>query len=980
MTLGTAISQYCVLEKVGEGGMGVVYKAQDTLLERFVALKFLPEEYADDATLRERFLREARAASALNHPNVCAIYETGEDNGKVFIAMEFLDGTTLKDLVQRGPVPHDQLLDIALDVIDGLNAAHSEGIIHRDIKLANIFVTKSGRAKILDFGLAKKTGPRRAALATAVADPLLQISDESQMTSALAALGTAAYMSPEQALGKPLDERSDLFSFGIVLYEMATGRAPFRGDTTGLLFLSILQETPQEPRALNPDVPEDLQCIISKCLEKDRALRYQHASEIRADLQRLRTGSGAHEAMPIAPPQQPAKVGVAEATQKPSSGSWPSRGQRAEAASVAEAPAPKSRRSRWKSLCAVGVLVVIFVGANMLRLHHKAQAFTAQSGVVIADFANTTGDPIFDGTLRQALAIDLEQSPFVNVVGDRRIVAALKQMEKPADTRLSHEVAREVCLRTNSKAFIAGSIAQEGNGYQLQVQALNCETGEVLANVEREAPNRNDVLKTLDKADAQLRRKLGESLPSLQTFNKPLMQATTSSLEALQAFTQGRILTQQQGNAAALPYFKRAVELDPNFARAYAALGAVYINIEEPGLAKENYDKAFELRNRVSEWERFYIEAAHYTNYGNPVTAAQVCADWVRTYPGDGYPHVRLASLYGDLGQLEESAQELREAVRLAPDSPVPYTNLAYVYLQLKRPDEARVTLDAARAQQLSNEALQVARYALAFIEGDSATMQQLVASSKGQPGYADQLAFRAADTEAFYGRVAQSRALRQEAVSGAVAADAKERAALYYAAQAWVEAEVGDAALARKYAGQALAMSQGRDVLEGAGFALARVGDAAQAAGLADELNRQYPAATLAQNYSLPSIRGVIEIDRGNPAKAVEMLKPALKYELATGSFADLRPAYVRGLAFLQLRQGREAAAEFQKLIDNPGTVLNAISGSLSYLQLARAEAMSGDRDAARTHYQDFLALWKDADPDIPIYQRAKAEYARLK
>ncbi|HUI83421.1 MAG TPA: protein kinase [Candidatus Binatia bacterium] len=969
--IASTISHYAILEKLGEGGMGVVYKARDTVLERLVALKFLPEEYAEDPVLRERFLREARAASALNHPNIYTIYEIGEEDGRIFIAMEFLDGVTLKELVRRGPLRCEQLLGVAADVIAGLAAAHNEGIIHRDIKLANIFVTHDGRAKILDFGLAKKNGLNRTVENSASAD------EESQLTSGLAALGTAAYMSPEQALGKPLDERTDLFSFGIVLYEMATGRAPFRGDTTGMLFLSILQQTPEQPRALNPDVPEGLQRIIVKCLEKDRALRYQHASEIRADLQRLPPISGGHETAPTALPDH-AQAGVAASSERRSSGSWPSHSRRGD--SLAETLARKPHRRIWKSFSAVALVAIVFLGATLFRLHYKAQAFAAQSSVIVADFANTTGDPIFDETLRQAVAIDLEQSPFVNVVSDRRIAAALRQMEKPTDTRLSHEVAREVCLRTNSKAFIAGSIARGGNGYQLRVQALNCETGEVLATIEREAANRNEVLKTLDNADAQLRRKLGESLPSLQKFNKPLMEATTSSLEALQAFTQGRTLAQQQGNAAALPYMKRAVELDPNFARAYTSLGATYVNIEEPALAKENFEKAFELRNRVSEWERFYIETAYFTTFGDPATAAQVCAAWVRTYPADSYPHIRLAAQYGDLGQFEQSAQELREAIRLAPDNFVSYDNLAYVYLQLKRPDEARATLDAAQAQHLSNESLQVARYALAFVEGDSATMQQLVRSSKGQPGYADELAYRAADTEAFYGRVAQSRVVRQEAVAGAIVADAKERAARYYAAQAWVEAEVGNAASAREYTAHALGMSQGRDVLEGTAFALARVGDAAKAARLAEELDRQYPLSTLAQNYSLPSIRGVVEIDRGHPAKALEILKPALQYELATGSFADLRPAYVRGLAYLQLGQGREAAAEFQKLVDNPGVVLNAISGSLSYLQLARAEMMSGDRDAARTHYQDFLALWKDADPEIPIYQQAKAEYARLK
>ena len=978
--LAKTISHYSVLEKIGEGGMGVVYKAEDTLLQRFVALKFLPDEYAQDQALRERFLREARAASGLNHPNICTIYEAGEEFGHMFIAMEFLDGVSLKELVRRGPLPLDQLLAIATDVIQGLEAAHSEGVIHRDIKLANIFVSKSGRAKILDFGLAKKTGPKRMVAAAGAGNSSTQTSDESQLTSGLAALGTAAYMSPEQALGKSLDERTDLFSFGIVLYEMATGRAPFRGDTTGVLFLSILQETPDEPRALNPDVPEALQRVIAKCLEKDREARYQHAAEIRSDLERLRPASGAHATAPAKVHEsavgEPAKTSTGR-----SSGSWPSNNRQPGSEPVATAAAHKPQQRDWKRPLAIAVAVVAFVAGGFFLLHsHKAQALPAQSNIVVADFANTTGESVFDGTLRQALIIDLEQSPFLNVISDRRIAAALKQMEKPADTRLSREIAREVCLRTNSNALIAGSISQAGNTYQIQLQALNCGTFETLATVEREAHSRDKVLPALDRADKQLRRDLGESLPSLQKFDKPLMEATTTSLEALQAFTQGRALIQRQGSAAALPYLKRAVEIDPNFAVAYASLASLYKNIEEPALAKENYEKAFELRNRVTEWERFYIEAGYYWATGDEDKAIPICMEWMRTYPNDFYPHVRLAAMYGDLGHEEKSAEQLREAIRLAPDNYVPYINLVDDYFVMKRLDEAHATLEAARGHGLDNENLVVARYQLAFLEGDGSAMQKLVDGAKGKPGYDDILTNHAADTAAFYGRLAESRKLREQAGAAALAVDAKERAAGYYAAQAWIEAELGDDALARKYAAQAAAMSRGSDVLGNAGFALARIGDRAQAAELAAELNRQYPAYVLVQRYSLPTIQGLIGIDEGQPAKALEILKPALQYEMAQGSFADLRPAYVRGLAYLKLRQGPEAAAEFAKLIDNPGLVLNAVSGSLSYLQLARAEAMAGDRDAARTHYQDFLALWKDADPDIPLLKQARNEYARLK
>ena len=976
--VGTTVSHYTVLEKLGEGGMGVVYKAIDTRLERFVALKFLPDDYAHDEALRDRFLREARAASALNHPNLCTIYDVGEDHGKIFIAMEFLDGVTLKELVWRGPLSYDRLLDIAVDVTDGLEAAHSAGVIHRDIKLANIFVTNRGRTKVLDFGLAKKTAPKPAAVVAAGGGS--SGIEDTHMTSGLAALGTAAYMSPEQALGKPLDERTDLFSFGIVLYEMATGQAPFKGDTTGVLFLSIVQETPEPPRQLNPDVPDELQRIIGRCLEKDRGVRYQHASEIRADLQRLRIVSDSHK-FAVAEMARGATAsgnGDQWKRQPDSKPSWPSL-QEPPTSAPSAVPESKPRR-RGKTVAGAATLLLAVLVAGGLYFHsRKAHAFAAQSSIIIADFANTTGDQVFDGTLRQALAIDLAQSPYVNVVGDRRITAALKQMEKPVDTRLSHEVAREVCLRTNSKAYVAGSIAQEGDKYQLQLETLDCETGQTIASIEREAAGRNGVIGALNSADDQLRRELGESLSSRQRFNKPLAEATTTSLEALQAFTTGQTLRQQQGSLEALPYLKRAVEIDPNFAMAYAALGATYANTDEAGLSRENLLKAFALRNRVSEWERFYIEVAYHANFGDTDKTVRMCNEWISTYPADFYPRVRLAAQYVDLGRYQQAAEQLREAIRLAPDNYVPYVNLFEIYLGLKRPDEARATLEAAQAQHLSNENLLVSRYQLAFADVDTAAMQHIVDSAKGKPGFEDILLQYAAETEAFYGRLEKSRSLWQEAESAALAAGAQERAALYYASQAWIEAEFGNAPLARKFAAQALSMSHGREVVENAAFALARAGDLAQATQLADELNRQYPQYSLVQHYSLPSIRALIQIEQGRAASAVEVLNPAQPYELSQGSISDLRPAYIRGLAYLQMQRGADAAREFEKVIDNPGVVLNSIVGSLSYLQLARAEEMMGHHDAARTRYQDFLALWKDADPDIPILKQAKAEYAKL-
>jgi eukaryotic-like serine/threonine-protein kinase len=942
---GTKLGEYEVKSLIGSGGMGEVYRARDSRLGRDVAIKVLPSLFSADSGRLRRFEQEARAAAALNHPNILAVFQMGTYEGAPYLVSELLEGETLREPIQRGRLSVRKAIDYGVQIARGLAAAHEKGIVHRDLKPENLFVTKDGRVKILDFGLAKLTHRQCNSQHSAAT--------VTEGTEAGLVMGTVGYMAPEQVRGQTAGHRADIFAFGAILYEMLAGKRAFQKPTSADTMNAILNEEPPGISHVTANTPPALHRVVHRCLEKNPEQRFQSASDLAFALEALSESAGSPH-------------------------------------SATAATAGK----RWRAILPATVALLVLSLGGYFYFHRKPK-LTDKDTVVLADFANSTGDAIFDDTLKTALNVALRQSPFLELLSDSKVAKTLQLMARPASTKLTGEVARELCQRAGSKAYLAGSIGILGSEYVLGLKAVNCQSGDTVTEEQVTAASKEKVLDTLGEAASKLRSELGESLSTVQKFDVPLEQDTTSSLEALKALSLGQKAYNEKSPTAALPYFQRAVELDPNFATGHWAVGWVYFNLGEVGRAGDYFTKAFRLREHTSEREKLMIAADYYLNVtGDLDKAAQTYQEEIESYPRNVAAKISLGNVFAAQGQYEKAAEITRQGTRLAPDQLGGYENLANYELASQRFDEAAQIIHEAQARKLDDYALHNTMYALAFLEADSAAM------AEQQQWYTRKLEYEnyglalASDTEAYVGHLGKAHTLTKRAVDSAIRTDNKENGAIWQAIGAQREAVYGNPAEALQPAAEALRLAPTSAGAESeAALAFAIAGDTARAMSLARDLEKRFPLDTQMQALWLPAIQVQLALDRKDPVAALNTPQAALPLELAFIPFINniscLYPVYVRGEAYLAAGEGSAAASEFQKILDHRGIVWNCWTGALAHLGVARANALQlrtaegADADAARVRalaaYKDFLTLWKDADPDIPILKQAKTEYAKL-
>lgn len=942
--IGETVSHYRLLSQVGAGGMGIVYEAEDTRLGRRVAVKFLADEACCDPEAVARFMREARAISSLNHPHICTLHDIGQHDGRHYMVMELLEGESLKAHIDRGALPFDEVLDFGAQVADALDAAHAKGVVHRDIKPANLFLTKRGQLKVLDFGVAK-LNEARAAEQSHLADTTLA----DHATTHGSAVGTVAYMSPEQARGQDLDARSDLFSAGVVLFEMATGRLPFPGATAATVFEGILTKPAPRPSQGRAGIPPDFDHVVYKALEKDRDTRYQGAAELRADLKRLRRDTGTSRT-------------VAAPT--------------AAAAPPVDTPPRAAKRRRGWLLVGTPLLALAIGGGIVLFRGTRTPALAARDAVVLASVVNRTGDAMFDDTLGEALGVQIRQSPFLSVVSDQQVQGTLRLMGRDVATVVTPTVGREVCQRLGARALISGTIASLGSAYLVTVGAQDCVSGGVLAEEQVQADSKEHVLAMLGTAVSAFRGRLGESLASIQRYDAKIEQATTSSLEALKAYGQGIRTRRTTGDFDAVPFFRRAIELDPEFALAYARLGTVYGNLKQTDESRAMTERAFALRDKVSEAERLNIEARHYSTVTHESEKAiETYRVLLATYPGDYTALVNIALLQSETGAPAEAVRSLEQAVRVAPDQPLGWLNLGETYMSAHRYDEARRALEAALKLQ-DSVPVRLNLFTIGIVTGDRALADAQVAAVRGRRDEVDLLGTRV-QAAMYLGRLAEASSLADEWQQRMTQASRKPQIGEGVATLAISEALVGkaDAARSRLRAAQQDNLLA-PNTLDEQLVVSALLGDGRTARAIVDdavEESADGDGSAFQKDQRARALHALAALADGKPADALATLGP-VSFD---ASHSDV--ALLWSEAHRHLSHWDEAAKGFAWLDSKEANLgLNAMTAYVM-ASLARVQVALGQTAEARKTYERLFALWEDADEDLPLLVEARAEFSKL-